>query len=62
MFGPKIGTWRGMCKSDPRWNKSGRGEGLITSGGPKEMWNWIEQCKEKYGEPPNDAQMSFVKD
>ena len=34
MFGPKIGTWMVHSKKDPRWNKSGRGYGLVTSGGP----------------------------
>lgn len=62
MFGPKMGTWWVKCKSDPRWNKSGRGKGFVSLGGPKEMWDWIERCKEKYGEPPNDAEMGFMKD
>ena len=61
MFGPKIGTWWVRCKSDPRWNKTGRGYGLASSN-PKEMWDWIEQCREKYGKPPNDAEKGFMKD
>lgn len=61
MFAPKPGRWWVQCKTDPRWNKSGRGCALVNLG-PKEMWDWIEQCKEKYGQPPNDAQMGFMKD
>jgi len=62
MFGPKMGTWWVKSKTDPRWNKTGRGYGLVTSGGPGELGEWIEECKEKYGEPPDDAEMGFMKD
>jgi hypothetical protein len=62
MFGPKMGSWSVHSESDPRWNKSGRAEGLCCMGGPQEMKDWIEECKKKYGEPPADATMSFMKD
>jgi hypothetical protein len=62
MFGPRMGTWWVHSKSDPRWNKSGRAEGFAMCGGPKEMQDWIEECKKKYGEPPEDATMEFWKD
>ena len=62
MFGPKMGSWCVTSKSDPRWNNSGRSEGLCCNGGPQEMQDWIEECKKKYGEPPADATMSFMKD
>lgn len=62
MFGPKMGTWTVESKSDPRWNNSGHARGLVTMGGPKEMVDWIAECCEKYGEPPEDATMSFYKD
>lgn len=62
MFGPRMGTWRVHSKSDPRWNKSGRAKGLCCDGGPKEMANWIEECKKKYGDPPKDATKEFWKD
>lgn len=62
MFGPKMGTWWVSCKSDPRWNKQGRGYGLVTCGGPGEMGAWIEKCKKEFGEPPEDAEMGFMKD
>ena len=62
MVGPKIGTWRVSCKSDPRWNKSGRAKGLVCMNGPPEMSEWIEECIKKYGSPPKDASMSFMKD
>jgi hypothetical protein len=62
MFGPKMGTWYVHSAADPRWNKSGRAEGLVCLGGPQEMHNWINECKRKYGEPPEDAEMGFMKD
>lgn len=62
MFGPKMGTWTISSKIDPRWNKSGRGYGLVSCGGPQEMQDWIAKCKKEFGEPPEDAEMSFWKD
>jgi len=62
MPGPKIGTWWVRSKLDPRWNGDGKGLGLVTSGGPIEMRNWIEKCKKEYGKPPDDAEMGFMKD
>ena len=62
MFGPKMGSWYVSCKSDPRWNKSGRAEGLCCSGGPQEMKDWIDECKKNFGEPPADAEQEFMKD
>ena len=57
-----IGTWYVESKSDPRWNKSGRGYGAATAGGPPEMHEWIATCKTQYGTPPADAVMGFMKD
>lgn len=57
-----MGTWTVESKTDPRWNKSGRGEGLATTGGPQEMKDWIAQCRAEFGEPPADATQSFWKD
>jgi hypothetical protein len=62
MFGPKMGSWSVNSMKDPRWNKSGRGYGLVTSGGPSEMREWIKQCREKYGDPPDDCCQNFMKD
>ena len=62
MMGAGTGSWSVGSKSDPRWNKSGRGFGSALLGGPKEMRDWIEKCRKKYGEPPKDASMSFWKD
>jgi len=62
MFGPKMGTWSVHSDKDPRWNKSGRGSGLATSGGPPEMGEWIRECTEKYGSPPEDTTEAFWKD
>ena len=62
MFGPKMGSWSVYSEKDPRWNKSGSGYGLVTDGGPSEMQEWIDQCTKKYGDPPDDASRSFMKD
>lgn len=56
MSGPKMGSWSVHSESDPRWNKSGR------TGGPDEMGKWIEKCKNKYGDPPDDTTMGFLRD
>lgn len=61
MFGGE-GTWWVSCKSDPRWNKSGRGFGAVTAGGPQKMKDWIEECKNKFGDVPEDAECGFMKD
>ena len=62
MFGPKKGTWSIYSKIDPRWNKSGRGYGLVTSGGTVEQKKWLEECRQKYGKEPDDLRWSFYKD
>lgn len=62
MFGPKEGSWYVHSESDPRWNKSGRGFGLVCEGGPSEMKDWIEHCKKEFGKVPDDATQGFMKD
>ena len=62
MFGPEMGTWWVESKKDPRWNKTGEGYGLVTTGGPSERQEWVDQCVEKYGDPPDDCGRGFMKD
>jgi len=62
MFGPRIGTWLVSSAIDSRWNNSGRGFGLVVSGGPDEMQQWIDQCEKEYGDKPKDLERSFMKD
>lgn len=57
-----MGSWGFESKKDPRWNKKGIGFGSVSTGGPKEMEIWIKECKEKYGEPPDDLEQWFYKD
>jgi hypothetical protein len=57
-----MGTWTVHSDLDPRWNKVGRGEGAITSGGPEGIKDWIKQAGELYGEKPKDLTWSFWKD
>ena len=62
MFGPKMGSWSVHSIKDARWNKSGRAAGLVCEGGPPEMEEWIKECIEKHGDPPDDCYKSFMKD
>lgn len=62
MFGPKMGSWCIHSKIDPRWNKNGRGYGLVVTGGPSEAKDWIEECKKKFGPEPKDLELGFMKD
>ena len=62
MFGPKSGTWWLSSKDDPRWDKSGKGDGLLTGGYPEEAEEWVKEGKEKYGIPPKDLTFGFMKD
>jgi hypothetical protein len=62
MSGPKLGTWFVHSETDPRWNKSGRNEGLVTCGGPEEMQEWIDYCMKEFGDVPDDAAKAFYKD
>lgn len=62
MVSPKMGSWMVRSNKDPRWNKTGRSAGLVCTGGPQEMKDWIEHCRKEYGEPPDDAIQSFYKD
>lgn len=62
MFGPKMGSWWVRSKKDPRWNKDGRGYGLVVLGGPGDMSDWIKYCTEQYGNPPDDCEQGFMKD
>ncbi len=57
-----CGVWSVSSKKDPKWNNSGRGFGAVTNGGPKEMQEWLKECEEKYGETPDDLEVSFFKD
>lgn len=60
MFGPKMGSWWVNSVSDPRWNSSGRGYGLVCCGDQYDAHTWIESCQEKYGDPPVDLEMGFM--
>lgn len=62
MFGPKSGSWWVGSEKDPRWNTSGRGYGLVSTGGPSDIDTWIAQCEEKFGPRPDDLYCGFMKD
>jgi len=62
MFGPRMGSWWVYSKIDSRWNNNGRGEGFVTTGGPSDIYDWIDKCKELFGEEPDDLKAGFMKD
>jgi len=62
MFGPKLGTWWVSSKVDARWNKNGRGYGLVTAVAPGEINEWMEVCRREFGPPPDDLEVGFMKD
>jgi len=62
MFGPKMGTWWVESKLDPRWNTNGKGYGLVVTGGPGEINQWIAQCEKTFGKKPDDLEIGFMKD
>ena len=63
MFGPKEGTWGIHCKSDRRWDGSGRTKWLVTAGMPPEAKAHLESKEKELGiKPPEDTEYSFWKD
>lgn len=56
------GTWSLDSQRDPRWNKSGRCKGSAFDGPCFAADQWVAQCKEKYGDQPDDLYYSFCKD
>jgi len=43
-------TWSVQSGTDPRWNNSGGSETPR-----REAHKWLNECREKYGEPPMDT-------
>lgn len=57
----KEGSWWVGSISDPRWNKNGRGMvGMFSAGSGAQ--DWINQCKENFGEVPTDLTFGYMKD
>ena len=56
-----CGVWSVKSEKDKRWSNIGYafGSGLI---GPQGMYDWIDECKEQYGDQPDDLKVSFIKD
>jgi hypothetical protein len=46
------------------WPKNGYlvSLGLVTTGGPAEIYDWIAKCKKEFGEQPTDLEIGFEKD
>lgn len=56
------GTWWIHSKIDPRWNGTGQGECEMfypVEFDCPEAVAWIEECKEKFGEKPEDLGGKF---
>lgn len=64
MMSPRMGNWWVYSDKDPRWNKSGRANlaGVVIAGGPEVMKSWIAECRQKFGEPPDDCTQGCIKD
>lgn len=62
MFGPKEGSWWVRSEKDPRWNFSGRGYILFTSGPPEEVNKRLEELEKLYGPQPDDLEWGGMKD
>lgn len=55
------GSWWLRSKKDPRWNRDGRGlvGGFVMS---KECEEAIERLKRRFGKPPKDLEVGYMKD
>lgn len=61
-FNLREGSWQIWSESDPRWNRSGRSDGVGLFTMPLEAKDAIEKLKAKLGEPPEDLNWSYMKD
>ena len=63
IFGDKSGSYWVHSDIDPRWNKSFRTDNLVFSNGiPEAGKQWIENCKEQFGNKPSDLSWGGIKD
>ena len=58
---PAPGTWSVHSDKDPRWNARGTSNFIDGIFGCEECDNHIRQCKELYGDPPEDCKCSWMK-
>ena len=56
------GDWWLKSQKDPRWNCSGRSNCVGGFVMPQELKDKIEELKEKFGKPPDDAEWGYMKD
>ena len=62
MFG---GSRQGSCwvqsKKDPRWDHHWTDVSVGMFSRPSDAEVWVELCKEKYGEQPDDLEFGYMK-
>ena len=56
------GSWSLTSEKDPRWNCTGRGYIMVCTGYAEGVDAKIEELKKLYGEPPDDLNLSAMKD
>lgn len=64
IIGPKTLTFTFESKTDPRWNFSGRGNGIVSRGkdGCPEAVAKVKELEDQFGEIPDDLTYSYWKD
>lgn len=58
----RQGTWWIKSKSDPRWYASGRGEVGMFSVDGREYQEVVDSLINRYGDPPVDLRIGYMKD
>lgn len=60
----KEGSWWLSSKTNPEWNRSGRGPvgGGITVEQIPEAQIWLRYCREVYGPEPEDLMLGWMSD
>jgi hypothetical protein len=61
-LGSVLGKWWIRSKSDPRWDREGRGEGGGLYKRPPAVDRTIKNLSKTLGEPPNDLEWGFSPD
>lgn len=56
------GSWWVYSESDSRWNNGGSSNSVGMFGIPPEAQTWMDSCEKKYGDPPDDLTIGYMKD
>lgn len=58
----REGSWSLWSDSDPRWNTNGRSDSVGMGGTPPEAQAALTRLTDLYGDPPDDLELSTMKD